>query len=472
MRARAGAAAALVFAAALGCSRRGPALVPEEKDLLRPAAEWLAMEPVRLLRDYVRIETAAPKTEEEGALFLQRLLDCEGIASELVCPEAGRCNLLARLPGRRREGALLLLNHIDVVPAFASLWKDAPPFEGTIRQGYLYGRGAYDMKSLGLAQLLALRELKRRGIVPETDILFLAEADEEAGQKLGSAWLLEHRPEWFAGLANVLNEGGTDEMILRDVRFFGIETLQAGYGMLELEASSAEAIFGLERLDLHLSSEPVVPHPHVVLGFDFLANHLGHPLTDPLRHLDRVLANRAELAALPDRYASFLEPRIRWSGGYAYPPGSTDSFRGWVAVSVPPGIAPAPYLEAIRREAGRQGVRIVQSVDSGPTLASPYPTGFTELLRTVTQARWPRVPFGPVPTFGGATTSIYFRRRGLPAHGYTPIPMNITDSARRHGNDERIYLRDYLNGVDVYRDLVEEFAFGRGVGLSVIESKK
>jgi acetylornithine deacetylase/succinyl-diaminopimelate desuccinylase-like protein len=471
MKSFAPAAAGLGLVAALGCSRGKLPVLAEGKDLTRPASEWLDMEPVRLLRDYVRLETTAEKGEEQGALFLKRLLDCEGIATELVCPEARRCNLLARLPGRRREGSLLLLNHIDVVPAFASLWKEAQPFEGTIRQGYLFGRGSYDMKSLGMAELLALREVKRRGIVPETDILFLAEADEETGQKLGAVWLLEHRPEWFAGLANVLNEGGTDEMILRDVRFFGIETLQAGYGFLELEAPSEQALAALGTLDFRVPSEPVVPHPHVLLGFGMLANHLSHPLTEPLRHLDRVRENPAELKTLPDRYGSFLEPRIHWSGSYSFPPGAKGNFREWVAVSVPPGLSPTPYLEAIGREAIRRGVRIVQIQDTGPTQASPYPTAFTETLRRVTEARWPRVPFGPVPTYGGSTTSIHFRNRGIPAYGYTPIPMNITDSARRHGIDERVYLRDYLGGLDLYRDLVEELAFRPGTELSAARGR-
>ncbi|HLN58756.1 MAG TPA: hypothetical protein VK416_09355, partial [Thermoanaerobaculia bacterium] len=66
------------------------------------------------------------------------------------------------------------------------------------------------------------------------------------------------------------------------------------------------------------------------------------------------------------------------------------------------------------------------------------------------------------PIFGGATTSIYFRQRGIPAYGYSPVPANITDSVRRHGNDERIFLRDYVNGVDLYRELLLEFAFYGG----------
>ena len=98
------------------------------------------------------------------------------------------------------------------------------------------------------------------------------------------------------------------------------------------------------------------------------------------------------------------------------------------------------------------------SSESEVSVASPYPTPFTELLRRVAEARFPGVPFGPFPTFGGYTTSILLRERGIPAYGFSPIPMNITDAARRHGNDERIFLRDYLTGVDLFADVLEEFA--------------
>ncbi len=91
-----------------------------------------------------------------------------------------------------------------------------------------------------------MRSLKERGVVPESDILFLAEADEEVGQRWGSRWLLEHRPEWFAGVTDVLNEGGTNEMMLRTVRFWGIETIQAGYALAELEADSASPLEALK----------------------------------------------------------------------------------------------------------------------------------------------------------------------------------------------------------------------------------
>ncbi len=457
---RAGTVFALLLLALAGAACRSePSVLPaaEASDVKRPAEEWLREEPVQLLRDYVRIDTSPKKGEREGAEFLRRFFECAGIDVEMVCPAAGRCNVLAKLPGRRRDGALLLLNHIDVVEAYPQFWKEAPPFEGRIKLGYMYGRGSYDMKSLALAQALAMRRLKRQGIVPERDILFLAEADEEVGQKWGARWLLEHRPDFFAGVGDVLNEGGTTEVILRDVRFWGLETLQAGYGFIEFEAASEAPLEAIAGRWTKIDAAPVTPHPHVVAGFDMLANHLGSPLTDPLRHLDRVVRNPAELAILPDRYGSFLEPRLYWTPFYRNPE-RPDHLRRVAIVSVPPEMDPGKFLRPVLEDGRKSGLTVVQSSWSEVTVASPYPTPFTELLRRVTEARFPGVPFGPVPTFGGYTTSILLRQRGIPAYGYTAIPTNLTDAARRHGNDERIFLRDYLTGVDLYGAVLEEFA--------------
>ncbi|MEX0879062.1 MAG: M20/M25/M40 family metallo-hydrolase [Thermoanaerobaculia bacterium] len=453
------AAALLACPLIWACAREtpGPGRALESDDLRRPAEEWLRQEPVRMLRDYLRIDTTAARGELEGAEFLRRFFECEGIQVETVCPAPGRCNVLARLPGRRRDGALLLLNHIDVVEAYPQFWQEAAPFEGMIKHGFLYGRGAYDMKSFGVAQALAMAHLKRRGVVPETDVLFLAEADEEIGQRWGTRWLLEHRPEWFAGVRQVLNEGGSTEMILRDAIFWGLETLQAGYGLLELEGASEEPLERLAARWTKVSAPPVEPHPHVVVGFDLLANRMASPLTDPLRHLDRVIRHPEELAILPDRFGSFLEPRMSWSFIYRHP-AHLERPRRLVTISVPPGVSPEPYLRPIREAAKRDGVTILTEVVSEATSASPYPTPFTELLRHVTEARWPGVLFGPLPTAGGYTTSILLRERGIPTYGYQPIAMNITDAARRHGNDERVFLRDYLNGVDLLGEVVEEYA--------------
>lgn len=456
--------ALLVLCTSWACRRTALPPPPEAADMKRTAEEWLRDEAVRLLRDYVRIDTTnETRGEREGAEFLEAFFDCAGIENEIVCPAPGRCNLLARLPGRRRMGALLLVNHIDVVQAHAPFWKEAGPFEGKIKLGYMYGRGVYDMKSITIAQALAMRRLKERGVIPESDILFLGESDEEVGQLWGSRWLLEHRPEWFAGVTNVLNEGGTDEMVLREVRYWGIETIQAGYALGELEAPTADSIEALKKKWVRIEGPVVEPHPQVVAGFDILANHLVSPLTDPLRHLDRVRHNPDELAILPDRYGAFLEARIHWFGPYPYPAEKPTVSRGYVVIYIPPGLEPQPYLKPILN-AIVPPVRVIRTVYGGPSRASPYPTAFTQLLQGVMEAYSPGVVFGPLPTFGGYTTSVFFRKLGYPTYGFSPIAVNITDSARRHGNDERIFLRDYVLGCAIYADIVEEFATHQPLG--------
>jgi hypothetical protein len=254
-------------------------------------------------------------------------------------------------------------------------------------------------------------------------------------------------------------------MILRTVRFWGIETVQAGFGMIQFEAKTAEPLKELAKRWPKLKSAVVEPLPDVVEGFGMLANHLRHPLTDPLRHLDRVIHDPAELAILPDRYGGFLEARIFWTPQFPDPPGAPSSFKTFTYISTPPGIAPDPYFAPIEEDARRSGIKVIESFSTGATTASPYRDAaghlvpFLQLIQRVTEARYPGVPFGPVPTFAGVTTSIYFRNRGIPAYGYSPTPFNITDSARRHGNDERIYLRDYLDGLALYNELLLEFAF-------------
>jgi acetylornithine deacetylase/succinyl-diaminopimelate desuccinylase-like protein len=461
MTRRFAAAAALPILLAVGCSRRHqpPPITKTDVEVATRSPEaWLSDEAVRLLRDYVRIDTSLDRGEKEGTDFLRNFFECAGIPTEVICPRPGRCNVFARLPGRKREGALLLLNHVDVAPPFPSLWKEAQPFEGRIKRGYLYGRGVYDMKSIAIAQALAMRNLKQHGIVPASDILFLGEADEEVEQKLGSRWLLEHRPELFAGVGQVVNEGGVVELVLRDPRYWGIETVQAGYATAEFEAATTAALTELADRWRKLHSPVVQPDPQVVEGFGFLANHLVSPLTDPLRHLDRVRNDPKELAILPDRYASFLEARAFWSSPFRVQTGGQPRFHIVVVVSTPPGTPPERFFDPILADSQAHGIQVVERLSGGSTVASPYPTPFTEMLRRVVEGHFPGVPSGPLPTSGSFSTSMIFRRQGFPTYGFTPIPMNITDSSRRHRNDERVYLPDYQAGVSLFRDVLEEFA--------------
>ncbi len=164
-------------------------------------------ETVQILQNYIRIDTTNPPGNEiEAAKFLKEILEGEGIRARIEESAPGRANLTATLKGRGNGKPLVLLNHMDVVPANASKWA-VPPFSGEIREGYLYGRGTLDMKGMGILELMAIIFLKRQGILPSRDLIFLAVADEETGGRMGAKWMLDRHPELLK-VEGVLNEGG------------------------------------------------------------------------------------------------------------------------------------------------------------------------------------------------------------------------------------------------------------------------
>ena len=134
----------------------------------------------------------------------------EDIDAKLVGSNPARQSIYARLSSGTNEKALVLLNHIDVVPVAANEWTK-PPFSGLRSGGYIWGRGALDMKSIGIAELMAMIDLKRRHTPLRRDIIFLGVADEELGGLHGCKELIETHPELFANVGYVLNEGGYNE---------------------------------------------------------------------------------------------------------------------------------------------------------------------------------------------------------------------------------------------------------------------
>ena len=165
-------------------------------------------EAVDLLRRYLMIDTTNPPGGEiAGARFLAEVLDGDGIASEIAESAPGRANLRARLPGDGSLGAIVLHHHIDVVYADRRYWT-TDPFGGEIRDGYLYGRGALDMKSIGIMQLAAMLAIKRARIPLKRDLVLLGTADEEAGSRYGARFIAEQHPHWLVGAEYALGEFG------------------------------------------------------------------------------------------------------------------------------------------------------------------------------------------------------------------------------------------------------------------------
>jgi acetylornithine deacetylase/succinyl-diaminopimelate desuccinylase-like protein len=175
-------------------------------------------EAIGLTRDLIRVDSSNPPgNETPAALVLKQYLEANGLECELVARDPDRANLVARIPGNGTGPSLTLMGHTDVVPADAQDWRH-PPFSGHVDdQGYLWGRGAVDMKNETATRAVAMAVLAREGFQPNGDLVYIAEADEEDGtHPVGMVWLVEERPDLATDFA--INEGGGDRTVLVDGR--------------------------------------------------------------------------------------------------------------------------------------------------------------------------------------------------------------------------------------------------------------
>src|SRR5262245_227106 len=175
-----------------------------------PGLNWdqIQREAVDLFIQYLKIDTTNPPGNEiRAAKFFADLCKREGIEHHMFEPHPGRGVLWARLKGDGSKRPLVLLNHTDVVPNNREFWT-VEPFGAEIKDGFIYGRGAMDMKSLGIAQFVSILTLKRAKVKLARDVIFLATADEEAGGLLGAGWFAKNHPELLGDAEFLLNEGG------------------------------------------------------------------------------------------------------------------------------------------------------------------------------------------------------------------------------------------------------------------------
>lgn len=205
-------------------------------------------EVVELVSSLIRFDTsntgelATTKGERECAEWVAAQLQEVGYETEYVESGApGRGNVFARLKGSDpTRGALMLHGHLDVVPAEPADWR-VHPFAGAVEDGYVWGRGAVDMKDMVGMILAVARQFKAEGIVPPRDLVFAFVADEEAGGKYGCQWLVHNRPDLFEGVTEAVGEvGGFSLTVPRpdgtERRLYLVETAEKGLGWMRLTA--------------------------------------------------------------------------------------------------------------------------------------------------------------------------------------------------------------------------------------------
>jgi acetylornithine deacetylase/succinyl-diaminopimelate desuccinylase-like protein len=455
--------AVIALAAAVQCRRAEG--VP--KDPVEKEAEDL------LIR-YVQIDTSNPPgNETAGAKFLQEFLTKEGIESRLLGSDPARQSLYARLSSGTNEKALVLLHHIDVVPANPAEWA-RPPFSGARDGGYIWGRGSLDIKSLGIAELMAFVDLKRRGLKLRRDVIFLATADEELGGLRGAAEILEEHPELFSNVGFVLNEGGSNETVVDKVTFWGIEIQQKVPVFLRLTAkglpghSAAPPDHGgtVAKLTRAMNAVLNIPTPYR-LNEDVKAffHRVGRHRRDARGQMLRTIAEPLDPAridkVLTPGYKSLLRNTItltRVSGGLAVNaiPATASAD---VDIRLLPDEQPEAIIDRIRKDVG-DNAEVEVLLQGEATKPSPVDTELYAVLESAMKAAEPGSNVEPL-VGGGTSDSRFFRSRGIVAYGIAPFKVNYYDADNVHGADERIRARFFPQGVRLMRRIVTDFCVAK-----------
>ncbi|MCC7528241.1 MAG: M20/M25/M40 family metallo-hydrolase [Candidatus Melainabacteria bacterium] len=430
-----------------------------------------AQEATELLCEYLKIDTTVPPGNEKlGAEYLASVLKQNGIEARLYETAPNRSCLYARLKGSGKKKAVVLLNHIDVVPAVAADWKH-PPFAGEVIDNDIWGRGALDMKGFGIVELKTMLMIKRQGLKLDRDIIFLATPDEEVGGDFGARWFTEKHPELLSDAEFLINEGshiitGSDGK----PQFWGVNfseknvlwlkltaTGQAGHASMPIKDSATNRLArALEKL---VAVYPMaVRSPQVVPDLKKISQSRPEPLKGYYAQVVEDMKN-------PD-YVSGIE-NDRMLSSMLVNTASLTVLKAGYKTNVIPGEASAEIdcrlLPGVDKD---EFIQRVQKIIQDPTIktsvlewniagASEIQNDLFDSIKKVAAEESPGTPVRPVvvPWF---TDSHWFRKLGINCYGFEPFEIKPELLASMHGIDERVPVSVYSTGLRrFYKILVD-----------------
>ncbi len=430
------------------------------------------------LQALIRIDTTNPPgNETEAARYIEGVLAREGLPSIVVESAPGRGNVLATLEGSDGE-PLMLLGHTDVVAVEPVHWTH-PPFSGALVDGYVWGRGALDMKNMVAAELMVFLLLKREGIALCRDVIFAATADEEAGKgNHGPGWIIDHRPElWRARY--IITEGGGHDLSIGDQRFYTVQTGQKGLCRLRLIARGtpghgsmphadnaivklSKAVAGLQgaELPVHISQsvrrmvEEIarsLPEGEAAAWLDLLDDQTS---AEALAALDVDEEFRRELGAMLRNTAS-LTMLQAGSKINVIPAEAT----AWIDGRLAPGQSQASFVEELRVLIGDE-VEVVVDQYTPPLEAaadSPLYAAIVEVMQSGDEE------VGLLPYLLPAGTDakhIVPRRPDTQIYGFMPYRQKPGEEEMKliHGHDERTSIDELLFATQKLYEIVCRFA--------------
>jgi len=425
-------------------------------------------EVVELCSELIRFDTSNPTGSERAAAeWVVGKLDEVGVGSRLYESEPGRASVVTRVEGAdRSRPALLLHGHLDVVPADPGEWS-VHPFSGEERDGFIWGRGAIDMKDMDAMLLAMVRQWARSGEHPPRDVVVAFVADEEAGGVKGARFLVDNHPEEFEGCTEAVSEvGGFSVTLPNDVRMYPIQSAEKGMAWLRLVARGrpghgsmrhednavtrlAEAVARIGRYEF-----PVVMTKTVRQFLEALAEQLGVDI-------DVDAAEREEIEALLGRLGGLARMIGATLSNTANPTMLEAGYKSNVIPGAASAVIDGRFLPGHEEEFERQldallGPGIVrewvhrdQAVETD--FDGPLVEAMAAALRAEDGAALP-VPY----TMSGGTDAKSFERLGMRCFGFSPLllPADLDFAAMFHGIDERVPTDALRFGVRVLQRFV------------------
>lgn len=424
---------------------------------------WAAVEAetiAHLQRLIQCVSVNPPGDELAAAQYCAQALGAEGIPCTVHEPAPGRGAVVARLRGTGAARPLILLSHLDVVGVERAGWS-VDPFAGTVRDGYLYGRGAIDDKGMVAANLMVLLLLKRHvvdaGGALARDVLFVSNADEEAGGDLGMGWLLERDPS-LSEAEFVINEGGRTRIVGGRPLYVAVQSAEkvshvvamtatgpGGHAAIPLGGNAlarlgrALAAVGAHREPLHLTDTTRAFFGELARAWPDAAE--GRAMADVVgSDAARVAAAEAVLARTPvlDAVLRAGVSPVIVSGGIrsnVIPTEATATLNVRTLPGQPLDDVLARLVAAV--DDPLVTFTVVERGEDAP--ASSATTPMFAALRAAQQLLDPAMVTVPYLSTG-ATDSARLRRLGMQAYGVLPFPMEPEDEDRMHGHDERVPL--------------------------------
>ena len=433
----------------------------------------------RYLIDLIRLDTTNPPGHETRvAEYLRQVTTANGISCELLGGDPARLNFVARIPAARASARpLLLMAHSDVVPADRSQWT-VEPFAALEKNGYIYGRGAQDDKSLLATELAVMVELKRHSVRLNRDVILLSEADEEAGST-GITWLVKNAfPKIDAEFA--LNEGGSVLQTKSGAYLFQIQTAEKIPTRVVLTARGSAGHGSLPRPDnavVHLSraitrlsdsDEPVrlntttrryLSEISRLPDYEWLQPLLPK-LEDPATKASAANEIRARDAELNAILRTTVSPTMLRAGTKVNV--IPNSAQAEIDVRRLPNETREEVEMRFRGMINDPAVEIAR--ETGQDMPATEPSSLTTTLynamQKVLHTAYQKALVVPFMS-RGATDGSYLRQKGIAVYG-VPVFVREGGESRAHGNDERISPENLARGTDLLWKIVLQTAADPG----------